>query len=603
MTSLVRKELRSLVPYVVAFAALVMVATLAASLNGDYTVAPLGSRYGTTEGHFFALLLGLLLGHGLVAHEYVSGHIEFLDGLPTTRGRVFAAKVIAGTVTLLLLLGLSASSELLMQIIAPVPHQIASPRPIVIGHLVMGATLWFGFGAGLLLSWIRGLAVGVVVAAVVVGMVIVFAVPPLEDLVPLPGSGYGQLTWTHGVPTHPVVPPLVWTGVGTIAMLLSAALFQGPGGALLARGSASMAIVRWIGLALGSVTLVLGGLAGFLATGFTLEDFEPIIVVDPPGPLRVLHFPSNADHVAEVTADLEARTNAISRLIGAPLPAGPLDLEFLGTQPNHGGVFTGGKIRLRPDADAEVLTHELAHAIAFERLGPAGWHQRAHTRFFNEGLANWVDDELTGDGLDPLQAGLTRALDLARFDLLVDDERLVAEQDIEQAYHLGEVFVRALVDVGGRAAIPCILDALGDAGRDEVAGLALWYGAAERCDLDLDGVVVRWRDRLDAISSRLPPLPRIRVERVNLDEGGWGLFVTDEAQTTWPLVCRFRSDVSSSVDVYQQTNVGPEGYCRVPLETLAGPTYDYQVGFSIVAPELDGVAFAFWPWVFEVPRR
>ena len=87
--------------------------------------------------------------------------------------------------------------------------------------------MWFGVGAGMLLSWVRGLAFGVVIASVILGSILTFVWPPLESALPLPDSGFGTLTFTRGVASHPVGPPLFWLVVGWGCIALSGRLFRG----------------------------------------------------------------------------------------------------------------------------------------------------------------------------------------------------------------------------------------------------------------------------------------------------------------------------------------------------------------------------------------
>ncbi|MEM6926636.1 MAG: ABC transporter permease subunit [Myxococcota bacterium] len=589
------KEVRSLLPFWMAFGALIAVTTLGDVFDGSLVLAPLGSRYDTGDA-FFEMLLGILMGHGMVSHEYVSGHMEFLDALPTTRRQLYLGKVLAAAFVVTTTVIASALLSVGLDLLAPVPHQIPSWRPLIVQHLVHGAAMWFGVGAGMLLSWLRGLAFGVVVALVLLGTMFTFANPSFEAAIPLPDSGFGTLTFTRGLASHPPGPPLFWFVVGSACIAVSGRLFDGPGGRLVSRGSASMSRLRVAGGLSLAAMMVCSGFAGAIVTAQQLNVPEALRVADPEGPLRVLYRDSNADHVATLLPGLQSRLEAIAERLGSPVPRGPLDIEFLGTQRNHGGVYTGGKVRLRPDADAVVLTHELAHAVAFERLGLAAWEQKEHTRFFDEGLANWVADELEGDGEDPVAAGLVRSLGQARFDLLVDDGRLIYEQDIQEAYWLGEVFVRALVDVAGEPAIPCVLDALGSHGRRVVAGLALWYDAAERCGFDLDAVTDRWEARLDVVAERVG-VPRLRVQRGMRDEEPV-LEVWDEVGMDLELRCRFRADGSVPVDLYVQRTVY-QGACAIP--SLSGPTFDYQVGFVLdgTSPEPPG---AFLPWVIDVRR-
>ncbi|MEN0066966.1 MAG: ABC transporter permease, partial [Myxococcota bacterium] len=300
------KESRSLVPFWIAFAAMVVVSAVADALGPDYVLQPFGTRYDDDSGgYFFVVLLGLLMGHGVVAHEYVNDHIEFLDALPVTRTTLYLGKVLACTMAALGLVVGSALGDVTMDVLGPVPHQLPSWRPLLIEHLLVFATFWFGLGVGMLLSWIRGLAISVVIALMFAGSILTFAIPSLGDAVPLPDTGFGRLTWTRGEASHPFGPPLFWFGIGTLCMVISGWLFTGPGGALVARGSAAMSRLRVVGVVLGSVTLMGLGLLGLLATGGIADLPERLLVVDPPGPLRVVFQPSSAGHVLSMVPSLE----------------------------------------------------------------------------------------------------------------------------------------------------------------------------------------------------------------------------------------------------------------------------------------------------------
>ncbi|MBX2802432.1 MAG: ABC transporter permease [Myxococcales bacterium] len=596
MVALLAKETRELVPYWLAVVGLLVAATLALLLDSDLVLLPLATRYDHGDESVFQLmLLGILLGHGAVAREVVNGHMEFLDALPTTRVRVYLAKALAVLAPCVFLIVGSAVMDLALQQLAPVPHQRSGARAVWVLHGVQMATLVFAVGLGMLLSWLRGLAFGVIVVGLVSVLTLTVLVPSVGDVFPVPSSAYGKLVWERGVPWHPLGPPLLWAGVGVAAMAVSGALFVGPGEALLRRGSGVVAVVRVGGLGCGG--LLLSGLAGIALVSVGLQSTLTGIRVDTSHePFRVLYRGVDEAEVRTVTEDLRALARQVAAAVGWDGELPPLDIEFLGAAPNHAGVFTGGKIRLgKPDR--AVLAHELAHAMAFQLTGPAAWHQGDHTRFFSEGLASWVAAEVSGEPSIPLEAAAIHATGQARFELLVEDDLLIEQQDIVQAYPLGHAFVSTLVAEAGAEAVACVLREQRRIGRRTVAGLALWYGMANACDFDLDTVIARWEADLEERAEELPILPRVHA-RQRYTERGLVLEVVDERYAGLQLLCRFRSDAEAPVEQYRQTNVS-NGACLVPTAQLAGATFDYQLGFRV--PVRHQPASVFLPWVRDVP--
>ena len=247
--------------------------------------------------------------------------------------------------------------------------------------------------------------------------------------------------------------------------------------------------------------------------------------------------------------------------------------------------------RLARDADENTLAHELTHAHAFLLEGKATWAQQSHTHFYSEGLAMWVAaDALGHDPGPPHLAGAIWATDQARFDELVESARHQARHDITQSYVLGQVFVDALIGVAGPEAIPCVSRALGAVGEREVPGLALWYGLAETCRFDLDAVQDRWRAELAASAAALPPLPRMSASvvgdevRVTVDPPGAALR------------CGFRGEATDEVIRWRYEAADPGGVCRIPNDVRAGPTFQYQVGVDLQAPEGEPYRTLFLPW-------
>jgi hypothetical protein len=311
------------------------------------------------------------------------------------------------------------------------------------------------------------------------------------------------------------------------------------------------------------------------------------------GGFRVLYAPGGEDRAEHVAAAVDAVSAEVGRQLGNPAPL-RLDVELLGAPANHLGVFTGGKIRLATSADDATLAHELAHAHAFALSGPgAGVHADA-THFFDEGLADWVQARWSGEPAVPRVAGLIDETGQARFEDLVDHARHTARHDIRQSYVLGQVFVEALVQQAGEAALPCVLRALGDSGDTPMAGLATWYSVAARCSVDLDAVQDRWRALLAEARAQFDgPTPRLRAAVVG-DGGPRWVNVRDERELGWTLLCGFRSAPEEPVHRWVFFPA-QDGRCEVPTTALAGPTAQVQVGFRVPG-SVDGLEDVYLEW-------
>ncbi len=593
--ALISRETRTLLPWWLTFAALVVLTPVFVLwMQPGVALEPRSSLLdGMHDTAFIAMLLSFMVGHGLVAPEWRQQHIEFLDGLPVRRVEVFGAKVIAGLAPCSALVIGSAVGDFTLSLLLGHPDAMGLAHGIVLGHVVVGAAMLGGFGGGLLLSWLGGLGWGVVVLMLTGGLFLRIAAPPVRTWLPMLGT-YGALDWDLGTATHPLGPAVGWAIVGAVTAALSGVLFGGPGSMFTSRGSWLTAISRWAVLGCGGSAMLLLGLLSLLLVAFTASEelLEPVRSL-PSGTLRVLYHPSNIDRAQELADELATLSAEVGARVGNPDPM-VLDVELMGAPSNHAGLFTGGKIRVRHDADRFVVAHELAHAHAFAIAGPTAWRHASHTRFFDEGLASWVAAELSGDEEIPAAAGWIRRTDQARFEWLVDDSQLQAEQDLAQAYPLGQAFVAALVDEAGTDAPACVLRQLRDVGGRPVAGLALWVQLAADCGFSLDGVVDAWEDALDRRAETLAPvLPKLHARPI---DGGVALHVTDDSGSEWPLICRFRDDVSTPVNRYEHVTTDAGGTCRVPRTQLSGQTYGYQLGF--VPPGVDEPVF--WPWV-EAP--
>jgi hypothetical protein len=588
--ALLRKEAEALIPYALGFGLLSFFSALGVLWETSMLHEGLAERL--EDANFqcgIVWVMGLLVGHGAVAHEWRDGHVEFLDGLPTRRGAVYAAKVVATHALLTALVAASFSMDLTHDLLTAPPAGLSSARAIAIEHATMLVSAYTGLAAGMLLSWIGGLAWGLLVFAFAVAMCAGTVWPPLWPWMPGPGT-IGTLEFTGVVASHPLGPPLWHLTAAGLAVAASGVLFGGPGRHLTAAGAGGLTVVR-AGL-VGCVVLAAAPLValfllstGLMYGGALLEGRDELRTEH----FRVLFTPSEEPRARELAAELDDISAAVAQALGVTEPL-ELDVELLGAPDNHLGVFTGGKIRLAHTADRAVIAHELTHAYAFGLAGRAAWDHRAHTHFFEEGAADWVMSRVTGEAPVPPTAGAVFATGQVRFEELVDSAQHQKRHDITQSYVLGRVFTHALALEAGDEAPGCLFRALGtvEPGTD-APGLALWYTLAATCGIDLDAAQDRWLALLAEAAGALGPVPVLRT-RWEADT----LVVTDELGLGWRLHCGFRDDRDGEPSHWVYVPADADGRCAVPARVQVGHSFQAQVGFEVPGTTDRGTVFLPW---------
>ncbi len=578
--ALLRKESAAVAPHWFVALALVASSSLLSAIGTDLVLEALSQRFdGWEVSNFLAFMIAFAVGHTLVAPEFAEGQIEFLDSLPTSRPVLFGTKALAAFFPCLAIVLGSLLTDTVFAWLVPGPPGSEVWRTVWLGNAILLSGALGGLGLGMLLSWLRGLAWGVLILGFVVGLVLGVIFPTVQAFVPLFGT-WGTIEFIDGQPTHAVAPLVVWASVGIFGIVTSFLLFVGPGARLTRQGSWMTGGIR-IGV-MGCLSLLVLAFGALSLLGLLFRAPELLgesIAVHETEHFRVLYRPSDEAHVLATVADLEQLSRDVGARVGNDQPLS-IDIEFLGAAQNHGGVFTGGKIRLRRDADRNTVAHEMAHAHAFQLQGPAAWHQRSHVRFFEEGLASWVAADLTDRPAVPGVAGVIHAKDPVALDLLVEDDRFSTERDLAQAYPLGQAFVAALDNVGGVEARACVLREVGAIGSERIAGLALWVTLSDRCGFALDAVVVEMERLLDEVAAQFPPGPDLEASVVGEQLVVEQVWPTGTPSMPIDVVCRFRDMPDSDVAHYEHVFVR-DGTCGIPTWRLSGTTFEYQVGFVL----------------------
>jgi hypothetical protein len=415
-------------------------------------------------------------------------------------------------------------------------------------------------------------------------------IAPLRPYLPAPFGDLGAIVWVGAEPQVYGAAGGVWLGMGVVGALISGLLFLGPGEQMLAAGSRLRGGVQAVAVGCGSLFWL--AVCALVALALTVQQVptlvNPVTRMDE-GSIRALWRQEDDEGARGRLADAVAMSARVAELLGSD-PDLPFDLEMTGVARNHLGQTVPGKVRLATDAEPAVLAHELAHVHALAMMGDGAFRNQGSRNFFDEGLAEWVDRRLVPDDTPLVFAGAVARTGQARFDVLVDEARHRNHHDMAQAYPLGEVFVDALVDVGGDATPGCVVRALATEGG---YGVSLWAAATRACGVELDDVLDAWWARLDALGALLPAdLPVLEATLVHDGDRPW-LEVLDRTphEEPWELVCRFRQDGTEPFSRYQHTPV-IDGVCTVPVSALAGAEFDAQVGF-----ELDNGESVMMPWV------
>ncbi len=400
--------------------------------------------------------------------------------------------------------------------------------------------------------------------------------------------------------------------LGCLALLFSQYLFVGRGLGF-SEGLAKLKTYWW-----GRTTLGCGAaLALLLWLGLVIFMLVP---EDDPGTEEPVSFADwktirvHTDHYQfsvpkflESKADpLIERADAVHEQVRLFLDSAPVAGIIVDGTATGGGGYAGlafwRTIRLsiatiaEPAALEAVLGHETTHVyiehLSQQRMGKAfTW-----TRFFHEGLAEYVEHRFFKDGreLEDLrfQAAVLFDRNEVRMEDLMDDRRLAEKQDPFLAYSLGERFISALVDRYGDASPSRVLKAMGreDAPKSLV-GETLWRDAFQAAGYNFDETVNRFYTLLsqdaERFRDRIDTLPRLFGSVI--EEGGRiGIRVEPKPPEDMVIHCQLRQSVETEQDRYRRPLPDENGTFWVSRQEF--PTLQFQIGIRV------GDIIIFEPW-------
>ena len=540
--ALFSKEMRSLRPFLFVVLALLLLDMI------DACLMPFGARAFperfaslSAELAMLQIALGFALGSTLLVREIDDGTLNFLDGLPLTRGAVFVAKITAAMLVLSILpVGLLLLNAALHMAARESLDYALRPALLLTFFGLSILVTAVGLTAGMLLGFLRYLS-WLVLALCAIGIKLLESSAPslaaalnTADLLTLRFTG---TAWQLPLPT-------IWTQLGATLLFggASLVLFKAAG-TVQARVRRLQQRRRWFVTPAVAVMLIaaIAGLtkltdrnkdtgSGTRGEKANAVEFIPIAS----GHATTVHYTFSYPALSSArVGPLIARADHTFAEVAALLKmdgGAPIDVDLSGTTENHAGTAYLDRIRMEvADASATAtLAHETAHVFARRLAGGERARELDGMTVFNEGLAKWVEGKFVGqEGMKErheLAAAIVSARRLVTPRQLTDHAAFASAVDENLKYPLGAILIERFIARYGQAAPRTLLSALAnkDFPRD-LEGYALWQTAFQLAGFDLDLVLddyARYLRQLEPKFARqIAALPRPRGSLVERDEG------------------------------------------------------------------------------------
>lgn len=575
--ALFNKEMRSLRPFLFVVVVLLLLDVIDAFMTPLHDRS-LAGRLGDASDQlaFFQVVLGFALGSSLLVREIDDGTLNFLDGLPMTRSAVFAAKIKAAMLVLLIypagLLLLNAALHLTMR------ESLDSALHPLLLMTFFGLSILVtlvGLTAGMLLGFLRYLSWLVLVLFIV-------GVKLLEDSAPTLAAALdtGDLLTLQFTGMHWQLPMV------TIATQVAAALVFGALAYLLFRSAGSVLArlqrVQTRGRMLIVPVVVIMLIAAF--TGLVMltarnqaksgkkhtkqldaVEFVPIAAGNTTTTHYTFSYPAlGGERIKPLIARADATFTKVAALLQVEGGA-PIDVDLSGTTDNHDGTAYLDRIRMNARGANAVptLAHETAHVFAQRLAGGEQTRQLDGMTVFNEGLAEWVEGKFKeGDRArkrDELVGAIVSSRRLVTPRQLTDHATFSTTVDENLKYPLGAILIERFVARYGEAAPKRLLVTLAreDFPRD-LEGYALWQTAFQLAGFDLDLVLDDYARHLKQLepgyAAEMAALPRARGSLVGNGRDQAVALRLDQAlpDVTFLLV-RFRPGMASKSEQYRSS--------------------------------------------------
>ncbi len=567
--------------------------------------------------------------------------LAFLDALPVGRLRILMVKAVMGTIVLSILPVAGT--------VVTAAHQFLSRDSLDVSlHLGVLAQLTLleicqcavALSIGMALSFFR------LFALLIIGLLFwAYLIAQMAGLFPAAREMFNLLTLAEPVfegrllvfPWERVGAQL---GLAAGCLLLSAVGFERLGAGrrpLLPRRGRGAAILGGIGVALivlvwlsFTVTWIVRLRPAEDGMGEPRAEFKAWAVARAESPsFEFIYYASLAGRAERLIAHAEEVNAKVAALFGVEKLTGMVVDTTGSSQMGASGIANWKRIWVdlsNCDDPAElrrILGHEVTHTYIMHMGGQGIARHAFSTRFFDEGLATYVELLLFDTPGKRCRENMRRSAAVARGwrvfqpEDLFQNEKLVTKADSMLVYPLGEAFAAAVVGRHGVKGARRIIQAFArpDA-PPNLSGIEVWRDVFQSQGFNLDETLDDFMALLDGEVSRdkefIASLPRLSgsVEVRSPEEGGGGRddpssespprrndsyivvkLLTDQARKG-TYMCRFRSKADTPEALYRvSTCVGGVAYAQ--CSRYPGASFWYQLGVDL--PEL---AMPAWePWI------
>ena len=481
----------------------------------------------------FHVLLTLSMTAGLIVREEDQGTVAFLDALPVRRSTLLAGKVMVAFGCLMvgpaaLVAVFWAEHALARTSLVPGMHADLALLPL----LVHGAFVFGWLGLGLLLSFLRRLG-WALAALFMVGLPKLAETWP--ELGPFLPTEFLDLQLRGGEIVMPWAEMAAWTALGAVGLTLSGLAWSGVGRRVLA-GMTRAGRTLWGRALLSALGLVVvgvwfwaldellsddddgGGQEAAEEAGAKFNRWGSAVLVTKR--FLITTDSGQLERAKELALEADTIHDRVAGWLGAEPFEGRLRVDALALRRSHGRagrrLSEGLELdlaNLKAERAEAVLAHEVAHALA-ERRSDGGLSKHGRwTRWFNEGLAEWVERRFEGGALDAtdrvaLAAACSHKLRALEFETLIEDDLLRGQRHLDLVYGLGSLWVDELAELHGDDAPGRVLAALGrEDAPDDLDARSLWEDALQSQGYDLEGVLQGWDARLEELGQVCPKPP------------------------------------------------------------------------------------------------
>jgi hypothetical protein len=608
VNELLRKELRALRPFFWLVAVLSVLDVGYEVLVGFPDSLPLEPSEWLGEDRVDAVLtiivVAIMTAAGLLVNEEGQGTLAFLDGLPVSRTRIFAAKISAASTvllaTVLTIVAADAGFGWLSQTSTSGPFPW---RFLWFETGLLAAVAIHVFAFALLLSFLRRwllLAVGIAAWILLWARTNQVAHSSLIDpfelaRMGLDGEGGLIVPWRH----------VAVQATAAAAWLMAAWLgFCGMGD----RGEANPAVWRrilvWLGWAAVPVVWIV------VVDQLVDDDEEQAWEIRERHPGGERDFgrektdnyefvfrEDQRDDTLELIEKADEIHDIVSVFFGSPPSSGRIVVDLAGNVPRHvAGQAHWKKIHLplalndTIEAQRQVLGHETTHVVIDIASEGRAMDHFSRTRWFHEGLATYVEVRHFDRGSEleknNRSAAAAHAWHRVSFDDLCDDSEWSRRRPADLVYPVGRLWCESLVGVHGDAAPGLLTRALA---RPEVrtakSSAASWRAAVQACGFELETVNAAFDAALAAILAEhqdwIDTLPRVSIS-ITVGARDWLLDPAWDGTAPGELMVRVRPSRPDASDLDTLSlRPGRDGIVRVPRSQCPGPTIWHSAGWLL----------------------